>query len=102
MSFREKIPLPPDAMMLSFCRVFLLVGIFLIGHATYKLYEYTEFENQQGDIKIMFDVNLYVQLYESGGKWYVFAFLCTLAAICFIASGFTWRKVKTIRQEMLS
>gem|GEM_PF-5194790 len=34
MSSREKIPLPPDAMMLSFCRVFLLVGIFLIGHAT--------------------------------------------------------------------
>ncbi len=102
MSPREKIPLPPDAMMLSFCRLFLLLGVFLIGHATYKIYEYTAFENQQGVIKLMFDNKLYVQLYESGGKWYLFGFLCTLALICFTASGLAWRKVRRIRHDMLS
>ena len=62
----ERKPHTPREQLVGMCRVYLLIGAFLIGHAIYKYVEYTKFDEKPG-FKLMSDWSAYVRLYEWGG-----------------------------------
>ena len=94
----ERKPLTPREQLMGMCRVYLLIGAFLIGHAIYKYVEYTKFDEKPG-FKLMSDWSAYVRLYEWGGKGAVVAFILILAAVFLTVSAASWRKLRKMPPE---
>lgn len=80
-------------MLVGTCRAFLLLGVFFVGHAVYKFYDYQKFEEKTG-LKLMSDWSVYVRLYEWGGKWAVVKFILVLSAVCLTASAVAGRRLR--------
>ena len=94
MTAPRKLPTPRETMV-GLCRVFLLIGVFLVCHAVYKYDEYTKFDATPG-FKLMFDNSVYIRLYEWGGKWAVVKFIAVLAVGSLAVSAFAWRMLRTM------
>jgi hypothetical protein len=80
------------------CRVFLLMGGFLVGHAVYKFDEYSRYEARSG-FKLMLDWSVYVRLYEWGGKRAVVGFISLVAVIFLTVSVLAWRKLRQMPRD---